>query len=149
MNQDDHNYYNDPRVRNAGANNAPTIDGCPACLTPGEECRCSDDDYADGKIELPWKWVVCPTCRGKGKHVNPSIDCNGLTAEDFHDDPDFMEDYFNGHYDQTCSQCEGRTTVPGIDYDAMSPKLRQAYEDELQADADYHAERMAEIRMGA
>ena len=34
------------------------------------------------------KWMICPICKGEGSYVNP-IDSNGLTGEDFADDPDF------------------------------------------------------------
>ena len=57
------------------------------------------------------KWMICPVCEGEGKTVNPAIDCNGLTAEDFHEDPDFFEDYMNGTYDITCRACSGKRVV--------------------------------------
>ncbi len=142
------NYFNDPRVRNAGQNSIPTLSGCATCFEPEGCCDCSDEQYGSGQIELPWKWSVCPTCNGKGRHVNPSIDCNGLTSEDFEADPDFLDEYFNGQYDQQCSQCNGRTTVPAVDWDAMSPELRQAYQSQLDEDADYRACCLAEIRAG-
>jgi hypothetical protein len=52
-------------------------------------------------------WLVCPVCRGNGETVNPNIDCNGLTREDFDEDPDFAEDYRSGVYDITCAACHG------------------------------------------
>jgi hypothetical protein len=58
------------------------------------------------------KWVLCPVCEGDGKTVNPAIDCNGLTAEDFREDPDFAEDYWSGVYDITCRACNGHRVVP-------------------------------------
>lgn len=128
---DDLNYANDPRVRNAGKNDAPTV-----------------FDDAGNEIELPSKWIVCPTCNGKGTHVNPSIDSGGISAQDFHDDPDFADDYMRGTYDQTCAQCAGRSTVLGVDFDAMTPALRAMWEQQQRDDADYDAERMAEIRAG-
>jgi DnaJ-class molecular chaperone len=57
------------------------------------------------------KWIVCPVCKGEGTTVNPAIDCNGLTAEDFRDDPDFAEGYMSGAYDITCQACDGRRVV--------------------------------------
>ena len=57
------------------------------------------------------KWIVCPVCEGEGKTVNPSIDCNGLTAADFAEDPDFAEDYRNGVYDVRCNACLGERVV--------------------------------------
>jgi len=57
------------------------------------------------------KWIVCPVCEGEGKTVNPAIDCNGLTSEDFAEDPDFAEDYRSGVYDITCRACNGQRVV--------------------------------------
>ena len=63
-------------------------------VVDGEKVRC--------------KYVVCDLCNGKGSHVNPSIDCGGLTAEDFEADPGFAEDYFDGTFDQQCNHCHGK-----------------------------------------
>ena len=57
------------------------------------------------------KWIVCPVCEGEGKTVNPAIDCNGLTAEDSREDPDFAESYMSGMYDITCQGCQGKRVV--------------------------------------
>jgi hypothetical protein len=57
------------------------------------------------------KWIVCPVCDGEGKTVNPAIDCQGLTAEDFAEDPDFAEDYRSGAYDVRCGGCGGQRVV--------------------------------------
>ncbi len=43
------------------------------------------------------KWEVCGTCNGRGSHVNPSIDSNGISAEEFAEDPDFQDDYLAGN----------------------------------------------------
>lgn len=102
----------------------------------------------DGEeIELPMKWEVCPVCNGKGKHVNPAIDAGGL-SEEMQDDPDFIDGYMAGTYDVTCNRCTGRTTVPAVDWGALTPEQKELYEAQLRADADYEAERLAEIRMG-
>lgn len=68
-------------------------------------------------------WIICPTCRGDGTTVNPAIDGNGLTAEDFRDDPDFYDDYMGGVYDQPCGACGG------------SGKMRESRIQELQDNA--------------
>jgi DnaJ-class molecular chaperone len=161
---EDMNYYNDPRVRAGeagdwfetfnekamtatiaveccdGAREAfglPDVGNCEACDMRGE---------CDGMIypEVDVEYEVCPTCDGKGSHVNPSIDCCGLSAEDFYDDPDFAEDYHRGMYDQPCNQCHGKRVVPVPTNNAVIAYV----EKEAIADAEYHAERMAEIRMG-
>jgi hypothetical protein len=56
-------------------------------------------------------WIICPVCEGEGKTVNPNIDANGLTAEDFNEDPDFREDYMSGVYDITCAACGGQRVI--------------------------------------
>lgn len=100
------------------------------------------------EIELPTRWEVCGTCGGEGSHVAPAIDCDGLTSEDFANDPDFAETYFGGAYDVTCSTCHGRTTVRVADTDAMSDDLRAEYQAQIEADRLYDAEVAAERRMG-
>lgn len=126
------NYENDHRVRGIYRRMAPltvSIDG---------------QDHI-----LPTHKVVCPTCSGTGKHVNPSIDCDGLTREDFDQDPDFREDYFSGAYDVTCYECGGNNVVDAIDWDRVSPELTKAYEDEMDERCEYEAMCRAERRMGA
>lgn len=102
----------------------------------------------DGEeIELPMKWEVCHVCNGKGRHVNPAIDAGGLSAE-MQDDADFIDGYMAGTYDVECNGCKGRTTVPAVDWDALTPDQSELYTAQLQDDADCDAERLAEIRMG-
>ncbi len=82
----------------------------------------------DGNIEftdvlLPVKCVVCPKCDGSGKHVNPSIDGNGLSAEDFAEDPDFAEAYFSGRYDVSCETCNGNNVIDEIDEELCMTRI--------------------------
>ncbi len=115
-----------------------------------------DDTEIEQDVEIPFTWAVCPTCRGNGTHTNPSIDCNGLTAEDFAEDPDFAEDYFGGRYDVTCYDCGGERLTPAIDRDnidaetaAMIDRVQKQIDEDAEYEAIAHAERMAELRMGA
>jgi hypothetical protein len=83
-------------------------------------------------------WIVCPVCEGEGKTVNPNIDCNGLTREDFDEDPDFREDYMSGVYDITCAACHGNRVVK----QARIRELEQNAEDRRLAareNGDYEA----------
>jgi hypothetical protein len=80
------------------------------------------------------KWVICTLCHGDGKHVNPSIDAGGISAEDFADDPDFAESYMRGDYDVPCNRCGG------------SGKLRA---DELERIEREEGERAAARRLAA
>lgn len=108
-----------------------------------------DDDGCDSEIELPTKWAVCPVCKGKGKHVNPAIDCCGLTSEDFCEDEEFGQDYMEGVYDVPCNSCGGRTTVQAVDWDALTAEQREAYEEQLREEDNYRACYLAEVRAGA
>ena len=102
----------------------------------------------DKKIELPTHWEVCDVCHGEGRHVNPNIDCGGI-SEEMEDDPDFRENYMSGMYDVTCYTCGGKRVVKGVDWDALSDEHRKAYEDQLQQAHNDHLENLAELRMGA
>jgi hypothetical protein len=58
------------------------------------------------------KFTVCSTCRGTGKTVNPAIDGQGLSREDFDEQgPEFEADYFGGTYDVACRECKGLRVV--------------------------------------
>lgn len=127
---DDLNYARDPR--NCTPVTAPVL-----YLDDGTE------------VDLPTECVVCKVCDGKGQHINPSIDCNGITAEEFDDDPTFKMDYFEGIYDQVCNGCNGRTTVMAVAWDQLTKEQREHYEYQLRDEADYLAEHLAEIRAGA
>ena len=104
------------------------------------------------EIELPMHWAVCPVCEGEGKHVNPSIDAGGLTIYDdrgdYEPDPEFLEDYMGGVYDQTCNRCEGKRVVPEVAWNAMTDEDQEAYKIQLEAERECEAEQLAEIRMG-
>lgn len=119
---------------------------CTECGTLNEKCNC-DADMVDAEETLPWKYEVCGVCEGKGKTVNPAIDAGGLSRE-MMDDPDFMDGYMSGVYDQSCRRCKGKRVVPAVDWDALDEDRRKAYEEQLRADTDFEAERLAEIRMG-
>lgn len=77
-------------------------------------------------LRLPTKFDVCSRCEGKGTHVNPNIDGNGITAEEFAEDPEFAENYFSGLYDVRCEECDGLRVVQVVDEDRIFGKLKQA-----------------------
>lgn len=150
---DNWNYANDSRTQGPAKSPVLYFAGCGKCGTMNNEadeqaCDCSDYEYVEQEMKLPMSWQVCLVCDGEGKHVNPSIDAGGISREQFHDDPDFAEQYWNGDFDQTCTRCNGRTTVPSVNWDALTPKQVELYEAQLSADAEYAAERRAEIMMG-
>lgn len=79
------------------------------------------------------RWIICVVCDGEGSTVNPSIDGNGLTREDFDDDPDFAEEYMAGTYDIACRACGGSGkmlhTAPARLAEAAADRRLRAQED--------------------
>lgn len=114
------------------------------------DCRAAPDEITvedDDGIEhvLPSRFEVCDVCDGKGVHVNPNIDRNGISGEQFADDPDFRDDYFAGVYDVPCNRCRGKRVVAVVDETRCDPRLLEMYRADLDAqyevDADAEAER--------
>jgi len=82
-------------------------------------------DGGELEISLPAKFVVCPRCAGSGTHVNPAIDGNGLSREDFDADPDFEEGYLRGDYDIRCEQCKGERVLSQVDRPRLTALQRR------------------------
>jgi len=102
------------------------------------------------EVKLPSKFEVCPTCEGKGTHVNPAIDGQGLTVEDFDEQgPEFKADYFAGVYDVACHECNGLRVVMVVDRERCNPRELAAYQIQQQELAQMYAIEAAERRMGA
>lgn len=131
------NYYSDHRVR--GAERADQFQDF--------NQKTMTATYCDQEVKV--RYTVCPTCNGHGKHVNPSIDCNGLSCADFDEDPGFYEEYLSGTYDVTCYECHGRNVVLEMDREATDPEIVRKVE-EWEKDV-YESRRIqeAERRMGA
>ena len=94
-----------------------------------------DDEGEESILTVKAVYNVCPVCKGKGTHVNPNIDSQGLTREDFDDDPDFRESYFSGAYDMECCECHGKRVVPIPDESDPQAKKAIKLEDEWAAEA--------------
>ena len=116
-----------------------------------------DDCFAvlDGDAEpigdaflLPTHKEVCSRCRGEGVHDHPAFS-NGLTQEDFDEDPDFLEDYRAGVYDVPCEECRGLRVVDVIDEDKLEPAVREGLHKWWREMADMRAIEAAERRAGA
>jgi hypothetical protein len=107
-----------------------------------------EHDDCDEVIELPIRWAVCPVCKGRGTHVNPSIDAHGISPDEFAADPDFAEDYFGGAYDVQCANCGGRTTIPEVDEDRADPELLALYLAHQKEESEWRAIQAAERAMG-
>ena len=117
-------------------------------LSSVDNFRANFLDSQDKRM-LPCKWGVCHVCHGSGSHVNPAIDCNGISAADFDEDPDFEREYRKGTYDMKCSFCGGRTTVPVPDFDKISEADKALWEAQQRRVYDDRQEWLAEIKMGA
>jgi hypothetical protein len=98
---------------------------------------------------IPSKFEVCGRCEGRGTHCNPAIDGNGLSREDFDQDPDFEEAYFRGDYDVLCEECHGNRVTLVADWAKMDDLTKKLYEEHLRGERMYRAEMEAERRMGA
>jgi hypothetical protein len=112
----------------------------------GDTIHLFEDGYEDDpetNIKLPVQFQVCGTCQGRGRHVNPSIDSNGL-PDDMVNDPEFMEGYMSGSYDVTCSECQGRNVTPTSKDERFIRAVDNAHQ---MASESYH-EQEAERRAG-
>jgi hypothetical protein len=109
-----------------------------------------DDDGSEEErlTEVPIRFEVCSLCGGKGSHVNPSIDSEGLTAEDFAEDPDFEESYRGGDYDVTCNRCGGERVVAVVDEERCDPTILKAVHDKQAANYEYACQSVHEREMG-
>jgi hypothetical protein len=115
-----------------------------------------DENGDEREIDLPVKMEVCPDCDGHGVHVSPAIDGNGLSSEDFDQDPDFREAYFSGQYDVRCEVCKGLRVVPEVDRAHADPddlklydECREVSVENARFERECRRERDAERRMGA
>ena len=106
-----------------------------------------DDDGGEKEVNVSARYEVCSLCEGQGSHVNPSIDHNGLSAEDMYDlGDDFEEDYFGGVYDVSCYRCKGKRVEPVVNWDALTPELRKKAEDRIEDHNDHVRECVSEAR---
>jgi hypothetical protein len=100
------------------------------------------------ETEIPSKFEVCWRCEGQGSHVNPAIDGNGISPEEFAEDPDFAEAYLAGHYDVRCETCHGERVTLEPDYDQMSPDLAEQVEEYYALQAELRRDREHQQRYG-
>jgi len=101
---------------------------------------------------VPYTWTICTSCSGHGTDRGASVECDGggFTATEWSEqDDDFKQDYLSGVYDRPCRPCSGLGRVQTPDLDALDPKVRAAYEQQLSDDCDFRALQAAERRMGA
>lgn len=105
----------------------------------------NDYDYEE-TIKLPVKKEVCHRCRGEGSHVNPAVDGNGISPEEFINDPDFEEAYFSGVYDVICEECHGENVIDVID---EAQAARMGLKEQCEAYLEYESERARQASQDA
>jgi hypothetical protein len=149
---DDMNYYNDSRTRAAQRGDWYKSFSEESMTAVVEFTHWGEDDEEIVEsVTFPVRFEVCDLCNGKGSHVNPSIDCGGLGQDDWDRDPDLEEGYHSGRYDVSCNQCHGKRVVPVINDGYLNDEQERALKiihDLAEDEADFHAECMAERRMG-
>ncbi len=109
-----------------------------------------DRVYDEVEIEVPFKWGVCSTCNGKGKHVNPAIDSHGISQEEWDRDwsDEDREAYFNGRYDVICSECGGKRVVPEPDENQCHKMILEYINNKIADEHNYARECLQERMMG-
>ncbi len=103
----------------------------------GEEVP-ADSNQIEFYISVGCKFEVCQTCEGRGSHVNPSIDDNGITQSEWAEwDEDERETYRSGGYDVTCYECGGQRVVevPDLEHASEAVKLHVERMDRESAEA--------------
>jgi hypothetical protein len=139
------NYFRDARVRNAERYNNRDAD---------EQAMVIRFEYEDNEGEtvvgeFPARFEVCPTCEGRGTHVNPSIDASGYYADEDEDYiPDDDEPAYPHAFEQTCGTCHGKRVVLEIDRRAADPDMLARYDAHLDDLDECEADRLAELRAG-
>jgi hypothetical protein len=109
-----------------------------------------NDEGEPVELELPSKFVVCARCMGRGSHVNPSIDGNGLSREDFDEaGPEFFDDYMAGVYDVACYSCGGKRVVELPDLQKLTAAERVLWDAHVAEEDLDRAIAEAERRAGA
>ena len=148
---EDHNYYNDPRVR--ALSRSDYLEHDEKTMTATWETE--DDDTGEPVvITFKTRYEVCGICDGKGRHVNPSIDASGIGSDDeFWDDDEDRETgesrYQRGDYDVDCYNCNGKRVEPVIDTRYAKKQDLERYQDMLECEGECDAISRAERAFGA
>ena len=99
-------------------------------------------------VRIPTQNVVCPSCDGEGKYVNPAIDGNGITQSEMDElGDDFREDYMRGTYDIRCEECRGNNVVRALSEDAPE-EMKRSLDNWISDEIAYRQECEMERRLG-
>ena len=159
---EERNYWSDPRTLRAMTTRYYRIveDGSRVLLKVPEryvemlEDELSPSELAalDDGLPVSSRFVVCDMCHGHGNVVNPSIDCGGISDDDFREDPDFEEAYFSGAYNIPCPECDGKRVVTQMNPEHLGPLAKKvlAWAAKMEEDSRWTAmEYASERRLGA
>lgn len=158
FNHEENNYRNDPRVCNA--QDQASFDSCCDVRRMVYTLNREDESGEIQTFTLPIMRVVCPTCDGRGTHVNPSIDAGGIAGDDedfWSEDLDYEDEdeegnpvsrYHSGVYDVQCGTCHGNNVVCVINRTGADLEALEAWDSLCEDQEDYEAERAAERRWG-
>jgi hypothetical protein len=105
----------------------------------------------DGYIHLPFEFEVCSSCNGRGKYVDPNIDSQGITMEDWDNwSEEDKDNYRNGFYDVTCGECNGEKVVPALsdNYYGELKIIASIVKNKINDDYQYARESYIEWKMG-
>ncbi len=107
----------------------------------------------EGCITFSAKFEVCSVCQGSGTHVNPNIDSNGITSDEWERDWSYedRQAYIGGTYNVTCYNCNGMRVTPSIDERYLSAEQRELVsfiQKRRREEEDYAIECRREIEMG-
>jgi hypothetical protein len=100
-------------------------------------------DEDGNEMKLPTKWAICPDCGGEG---GSSAHLGVLTTGDWEQEE--LDDYFAGHYDRSCSPCDGTGKLKVPNHNAMTAEQSKLVNDQDRHDHDCQMEMEAERRMG-
>lgn len=119
---------------------------------PSKASMMEADEIFFPSVTISAKYEVCPTCEGRGKHVNPSIDCGGITESEWaewgHEERDM---YTSGGYDVICNQCNGLRVVLApskAPSGSFHEWLQNQCEEANRLEHEYAQERANELRWG-
>jgi len=96
------------------------------------------------ELIIPARRELCPVC--DGDRVSSAY-LGEISMEE--NDEEWLEAYFNGRFDRTCEECEGKGYVLVADYGAMTEKMANEYHEWLEDEHQARMEREAERRAGA
>jgi hypothetical protein len=102
----------------------------------------------DDTILVEGEMVVCPTCQGTGSHVRHDLDDSAMVDSMREDgDEEGLEAYFNGAFDERCTECNGNNVVLAPrNVPEWAAKAMRRWDDQKEYD---RAIQEAERRMGA